>query len=71
MGSKPGTDPTAQLNQCTQTWQVTQKEETCELFYTSIRKLSADEAAKKCAVPEIKSQLQQLKVPMPALPDAV
>ncbi|WLH11912.1 hypothetical protein PSH58_24215 [Pseudomonas hefeiensis] len=71
MGSKPGTDPSAQLNQCTQTWQVTQKEETCELFYTSIRKLSADEAAKKCAVPEIKSQLQQLKVPMPPLPDAV
>ena len=71
MGSKPGTDPTAQLNQCTQTWQVTQKEETCELFYTSIRKLSADEAAKKCAEPAIKSQLPQLKVPMPALPDAV
>ncbi len=71
MGSKPGTDPSAQLNQCTQTWQVTQKEETCELFYTSIRKLSADEAAKKCAEPAIKSQLPQLKVPMPALPDAV
>lgn len=34
MGSKPGTDPNTLLNQCTQTWQVTQKEKTCELFYT-------------------------------------
>ncbi|WP_434672804.1 hypothetical protein [Pseudomonas sp. R1-15] len=65
MGSKPDTDPTQQLNQCTQTWQVTQKEKTCELFYTSIRKLTPAEAATKCAAPAIKSQLQQLKVPMP------
>ena len=65
MGSKPGTDPTTQLNQCTQTWQVTQKEQTCELFYTSVRKLTPDEAAKKCATPEIKSQLPNLKTPMP------
>ncbi|MBV4553692.1 hypothetical protein HU742_021345 [Pseudomonas sp. SWRI102] len=71
MGSKPNTDPTQQLNQCTQTWQVTQKEQTCELFYTSIRKLSPDDAAKKCATPPVKSQLQQLKVPMPLPAEAV
>ncbi|TWC25921.1 hypothetical protein FBY06_101466 [Pseudomonas sp. SJZ085] len=65
MGSKPSSDPTTQLNQCTQTWQVTQKEKTCELFYTSIRKLSPEDAAKKCDTPAIKSQLPQLKVPMP------
>lgn len=71
MGSKPDTDPTQQLNQCTQTWQVAQKEKTCELFYTSIRKLTPAEAATKCAAPAIKSQLQQLKVPMPLPAESV
>ncbi|MBT2340857.1 MULTISPECIES: hypothetical protein [Pseudomonas] len=71
MGSKPGTDPTTQLNQCTQTWQVTQKEQTCELFYTSIRKLTPQEAAKTCDTPAIKAQLPQLKVPMPLPAEAM
>ncbi|WP_460081816.1 hypothetical protein [Pseudomonas sp. H3_H05] len=71
MGSKPGTDPSALLNQCTQTWQVTQKEKTCELFYTSIRNLTPADAAKKCETPAIKSQLPQLKVPMPLPAEAV
>ncbi len=31
------------------TWQVTRKEQTCELFYTSVRKLSQEQAnAKVC-----------------------
>lgn len=68
MGSKPGTDPSTLLNSCTQTWQVTQKVKTCELFYTSIRNLSQQDAAAKCASTPIKAQLQQLKAP---LPDAV
>ncbi|WP_413792640.1 MULTISPECIES: hypothetical protein [unclassified Pseudomonas] len=71
MGSKPGTDPSTLLNQCTQTWQVTQKEKTCELFYTSIRNLTPADAAKKCETPAIKSQLPQLKVPMPLPAEAV
>ncbi|WP_434701207.1 hypothetical protein [Pseudomonas sp. D1-36] len=71
MGSKPGTDPSALLSQCTQTWQVTQKEQTCELFYTSVRKLSEVDADKKCETPPVKSQLQQLKVPMPLPAEAV
>jgi len=71
MGSKPGTDPTTLLNQCTQTWQVTQKEKTCELFYTSVRKLTPEEATKTCETPAIKSQLPQLKVPMPLPAEAV
>ncbi|WP_431481441.1 hypothetical protein [Pseudomonas thivervalensis] len=71
MGSKPGTDPSTLLNQCTQTWQVTQKEKTCELFYTSVRKLSEEDATKKCETPAIKSQLPQLKVPMPLPAEAV
>jgi hypothetical protein len=65
MGSKPGTNPQVQLKSCTQTWQVTQKEKTCELFYTSIRNLTPDQAATKCATPPIKSQLKQLMAPAP------
>ncbi|VVP54597.1 hypothetical protein PS862_05623 [Pseudomonas fluorescens] len=63
MGSKPGSDPNVQLKSCTQTWQVTRKEKTCELFYTSIRNLTPEQAVAKCATTPIKSQLTQLKVP--------
>jgi hypothetical protein len=66
MGSKPGSDPQVQLKSCTQTWQGTQKGKTCELYYTSIRDLTPDQAAAKCATPPIKSQLKQLKAPAPA-----
>ncbi|WP_339454074.1 hypothetical protein [Pseudomonas sp. EA_5y_Pfl2_R50] len=66
MGSKPGSDPQALLNSCTQNWQVTQKVKTCELFYTSIRDLTAEQAAAQCATAPAKTQLQQLKAPLPA-----
>lgn len=65
MGSKPGTDPKTLLDSCTQTWQVTQKVKTCELFYTSIRNMSPEQATAKCATAPIKTQLQQLKSPLP------
>ncbi|QKV62519.1 hypothetical protein HUW52_06360 [Pseudomonas sp. 43A] len=66
MGSKPGSDAQTTLSSCTQTWQVTQKVKTCELFYTSIRNLTPEQAAAKCATTAIKSQLKQLKAPLPA-----
>jgi hypothetical protein len=66
MGSTPGSDPAAQLKSCTQTWQVTQKEKTCELFYTSIRNLPPELAVAKCATTPIKALLQQLQSPAPA-----
>lgn len=66
MGNKPGSNAQTTLNTCTQTWQVTQKVKTCELFYTSIRDLTAEQAAAKCATAPIKTQLQQLKAPLPA-----
>ncbi|KAE9639466.1 hypothetical protein [Pseudomonas sp. PB106] len=65
MGSKPGSDAQKTLSDCTQTWQVTQKVKTCELFYTSIRDLPPEQAAAKCATAPIKTQLQQLKAPLP------
>jgi hypothetical protein len=66
MGSKPGSDAQATLNSCTQTWQVTQKVKTCELFYTSIRNLTPEQAVAKCATTPIKAQLKQLQAPLPA-----
>lgn len=63
MGSQPGSDAQSTLSTCTQTWQVTQKVKTCELFYTSIRDLPPEQAATQCATPPVKAQLQQLKAP--------
>lgn len=65
MGSKPDSDPNVQLKSCMQTWQVTQKEQTCELFYASIRNLTAAQAQAKCSTTPIKSQLSQLNAPAP------
>jgi len=65
MGSKPDTDPKTLLNSCTQTWQVTQKAKTCELFYTTIRNETVAQADKTCSTTPVKSQLQQLKSPLP------
>lgn len=65
MGSKPGSDPDVQLKSCTQTWQVTQKAQTCELFYTSIRSLTPEQAQAKCSTAPIKAQLNSLKSPAP------
>lgn len=48
MGSDPGADPQKTLDACTQKWQVTDKVQTCELFYTSIRNLTPEQAAAKC-----------------------
>ena len=70
MGSKPSSDPSAQLTSCTQNWQVTQKVKTCELFYTSIRGLTPGQATAKCSAPDIKPQLEQLRAPLPALAQA-
>ncbi|MCB2253162.1 hypothetical protein KTQ74_14750 [Pseudomonas chlororaphis] len=67
MGSKPGSDPAAQLKSCTQTWQVTQKEQTCVLFYTSVRKLTPEQAQAQCATAPVKTQLKQLKAPAPSM----
>ncbi|SDZ68205.1 hypothetical protein [Pseudomonas sp. NFIX28] len=67
MGSKPGSDPAAQLKSCTQNWQETNKEQTCVLFYTSIRELTPEQAQAKCATTLVKTQLQQLKAPAPSM----
>jgi hypothetical protein len=44
---------------------VTQKAKTCELFYTTIRNETVAQADKTCSTTPVKSQLQQLKSPLP------
>ncbi|KPA89991.1 hypothetical protein PF66_03453 [Pseudomonas asplenii] len=65
MGQKPGSDPKTLLTRCTQNWQVTNKEQTCELFYVSVRNLSKADAQKKCTTTSVKTQLKQLREPAP------
>ncbi|WCD81957.1 hypothetical protein [Pseudomonas sp. TUM22785] len=48
MGKDHSANPSSTLDSCKQKWQVTDKVQTCELFYTSIRKLDADKAKEKC-----------------------
>jgi len=66
MGRQPDSNADIELKTCTQTWQVAQADKTCELFYTSIRKLTAAQAVGKCASASIKAQLKLLKAPAPA-----
>ena len=66
MGRESDTNPDVELKSCTQTWQVAQKDKTCELFYTSIRNLTPAQAVGKCASATIQAQLKQLKAPAPA-----
>ncbi|WP_341962002.1 hypothetical protein [Pseudomonas sp. RC10] len=67
MGQKPGSDAAALLSQCTTNWQVTNKVETCKLFYTSIRNLTPDQAASKCRTGSVGRQLDQLRKPLPEM----
>ena len=48
MGQQPAGDPQQTLDGCTQKWQVTDKLQTCELFFVSVRKRKPEEAAVRC-----------------------
>ena len=48
MGQNPGADPQQTLNSCTRKWQDTDRLQTCELFYTSVRNLTPAQAQSKC-----------------------
>ncbi|WP_455925580.1 hypothetical protein [Pseudomonas putida] len=49
MGGNPKGDAQATLNACTQKWQVTDKLQSCELFYTTIRKDTPEQAQALCS----------------------
>jgi hypothetical protein len=48
MGRQPTRDAQQLLSTCTQKWQVTDKLQTCELFFTSVRNLKPEQAQAKC-----------------------
>ncbi|NQD93735.1 hypothetical protein HP532_13875 [Pseudomonas sp. CrR25] len=48
MGQNPAADASTMLNNCTQKWLVSDKLQTCELFYVSIRNLTPAQAQAKC-----------------------
>jgi hypothetical protein len=64
MGKTPGADPQAMVGQCIQRWQVTDKVQTCELFYTSVRSLTPEQAKAKCSTSPVSSVLEQLQKPI-------
>lgn len=67
MGQKPDIDSGTLLKQCTTRWQITDKVETCKLFFTSIRKMTADQAAAKCRTGNVSRQIKQLQKPLPEM----
>ncbi|EJO93047.1 hypothetical protein A471_15630 [Ectopseudomonas mendocina DLHK] len=48
MGQRPAGNPQQTLAACTQKWQVTDKMQTCELFFVTVRNLKPEEAEAKC-----------------------
>jgi len=48
MGQQPTRDAAQMLSSCTQKWQVTETQQTCELFFISVRNLKPEEAQAKC-----------------------
>ncbi|VXC89542.1 conserved hypothetical protein [Pseudomonas sp. 8Z] len=48
MGQQPAANAQQTLDSCKQKWQVTNKLQTCELFYTTVRNLKPEEAEAKC-----------------------
>lgn len=72
MGSQPASNPSTTLSQCTQNWQVTNKVQTCQLFFTSVRNMTPDQAAAKCRTGDTSRELRQLQKPLPEMaPSAI
>ncbi|WP_416426918.1 hypothetical protein RAM80_12855 [Pseudomonas sp. App30] len=70
MGGNPKADAQATLSACMQKWQVTDKEQTCELFYTSVRHDTAEQAKAKCATAPVSKVLKTLKAPL-VVPESI
>ncbi|KNX80159.1 hypothetical protein DA83_11945 [Pseudomonas sp. 250J] len=64
MGRNPQADATLTLQACTSKWQVTQKKQTCELFYRTIRDMTPEQAAAKCNTGTVTRSLRDLRKPL-------
>jgi len=68
MGRNPQAEPKMTLQACSSKWQVTQKKQTCELFFRTVRKYTPEQAAAKCNTGEMTRSLRDLKKPVEVVP---
>ncbi|GLO28416.1 MULTISPECIES: hypothetical protein [Pseudomonas] len=68
MGRNQRADAKLTLDACSTKWQVTQKKQTCELFFRTIRKYTPEQAAAKCNTGSVSRSLRDLAKPMEAQP---
>ncbi|WP_313202026.1 hypothetical protein [Pseudomonas sp.] len=64
MGRNPAAEPKMTLDACATKWQVTQKKQTCELFFRTVRKYTPEQAAAKCNTGEMSRSLRDLRKPV-------
>ncbi|MBO9551694.1 hypothetical protein [Pseudomonas sp.] len=64
MGRNPGAEPKMTLEACSTKWQVTQKKQTCELFFRTVRNYMPEQAAAKCNTGEMTRSLRDLRKPV-------
>lgn len=64
MGRNPQADAKLTLDACSTKWQVTQKKQTCELFYRTIRNMTPEQAAAKCNTGAVTRSLRDLRKPL-------
>ncbi|MBF8706452.1 hypothetical protein IR016_06575 [Pseudomonas putida] len=68
MGRNQRADAKLTLDACSNKWQVTQKKQTCELFFRTVRKYTPEQAAAKCNTGSVTRSLRDLAKPMEAQP---
>ncbi|UXH39350.1 hypothetical protein [Pseudomonas promysalinigenes] len=68
MGRNPQAEPKMTLDACSNKWQVTQKKQTCELFFRTVRNYTPEQAAAKCNTGEMTRSLRDLSKPVDVLP---
>lgn len=64
MGRNPQADAKLTLEACSAKWQVTQKKQTCELFYRTLRDMTPEQAAAKCNTGTVTRSLRDLRKPV-------
>ncbi|QXI33165.1 hypothetical protein [Pseudomonas promysalinigenes] len=68
MGRNLQAEPKMTLDACSNKWQVTQKKQTCELFFRTVRNYTPEQAAAKCNTGEMTRSLRDLSKPVDVLP---
>ncbi|WP_349976561.1 hypothetical protein [Pseudomonas sp. WHRI 8519] len=69
MGRNRQADAKLTLEACSNKWQVTQKKQTCELFFRTVRQYPPEQAAAKCNTGVVTRALRDLRAPIERLQD--